>query len=42
MDSCRVIPPNVDRLLSKPPKLNDLRMALVEVTAERKVAEMMQ
>jgi len=36
------IPRHVDRLLSKPPKLNDLRMALVEVTAGRKVAEMMQ
>ena len=29
------IPPHVDRLLSKPPKLHDLRMALAELTTGR-------
>jgi CheY-like chemotaxis protein len=29
----RDIPPNVDRLLSKPPKLDELRTALTELTA---------
>jgi CheY-like chemotaxis protein len=29
------VPPNVDRLLSKPPKLNDLRTALAELTTRR-------
>lgn len=29
------VPPHVDHLLSKPPKLSDLRAALVTVTASR-------
>jgi CheY-like chemotaxis protein len=27
------IPPHVDRVLNKPPRLNELRMALAELTA---------